>query len=100
VADEVSTVFSDYVLPFDAGAADQYALIVSRCDGIDRPIEGFDAQIAAICQTHDATLATRNMKDFWGGWDRSDRPLVSPDNARRIAMRRDVVARQGFVLVV
>jgi toxin FitB len=28
-----------------------------------RPIEGFDAQIAVICQAHDATLATRNMKN-------------------------------------
>jgi predicted nucleic acid-binding protein len=64
VADEVFTMFSDYVLPFDAEAADQYALIVSHCDGIGRPIEGFDAQIAAICRTHTAVLATRNTKDF------------------------------------
>jgi len=28
------------------------------------PIEGFDAQIAAICRAHGATLATRNVKDF------------------------------------
>jgi toxin FitB len=64
VADEVFTMFSDYVLPFDAEAAERFALIVSHCDGIGRPIEGFDAQIAAICKTRDATLATRNMKDF------------------------------------
>jgi toxin FitB len=64
VADEVFTVFSDYVLPFDAEAAEQYALIVSHCHGIGRPIEGFDAQIAAICRTHAAVLATRNVKHF------------------------------------
>jgi toxin FitB len=29
VADEVFTIFSDYVLPFDAEAAERYALIVS-----------------------------------------------------------------------
>jgi toxin FitB len=63
-ADEVFTVFSDYVLPFDAEASDHYALIVSHCDGIGRPIDGFDAQIAAICRARGATLATRNLKDF------------------------------------
>jgi predicted nucleic acid-binding protein len=64
VAAEVFAIFSDYVLPFDAEAAERYTLIVSRCDGMGRPIEGFDAQIAAICQAHNASLATRNMKDF------------------------------------
>jgi len=28
------------------------------------PIDGFDAQIAAVCRMHDAALATRNVKDF------------------------------------
>ena len=28
------------------------------------PIDGFDAQIAAICRTQGASLATRNVKDF------------------------------------
>lgn len=28
------------------------------------PIDGFDAQIAAICRVNDAPLATRNAKDF------------------------------------
>jgi predicted nucleic acid-binding protein len=28
------------------------------------PIDGFDAQIAAICRSQAATLATRNAKDF------------------------------------
>jgi predicted nucleic acid-binding protein len=28
------------------------------------PIEGFDAQIAAICRARGAALATRNVKDF------------------------------------
>jgi toxin FitB len=63
-ADEVFTVFSDYVLPFDAESAVHYALIVSHCDDIGRPVEGFDAQIAAICRARGATLATRNVKDF------------------------------------
>ena len=28
------------------------------------PIDGFDAQIAAICRAENALLATRNLKDF------------------------------------
>ncbi len=30
------------------------------------PINGFDAVIASICRAHDATLATRNVRDFEG----------------------------------
>ncbi len=63
-ADEVFTAFSEYILPFDASAAVHYALIVSHRDDIGMPIQGFDAQIAAICRARNATLATRNVKDF------------------------------------
>jgi predicted nucleic acid-binding protein len=63
-ADEVFTAFSDYILPFDASAAAHYALVVTRRDGVGLPIEGFDAQIAAICLARGAALATRNVKDF------------------------------------
>ena len=65
-ADEVFTTFSEYILPFDASAAVHYALIVSHRDDIGIPIEGFDAQIAAICRARGAALATRNVKDFRG----------------------------------
>jgi toxin FitB len=63
-ADEVFTEFSDDVLPFDAEAAACYAVIVAHRDRVGLPIEGFDAQIAAICQSRGAALATRNVKDF------------------------------------
>jgi hypothetical protein len=63
-AEDVFSTFADYVLPFDAGAAVQYALIVSERDRSGLPINGFDAQIAAICRVHHAALATRNHKDF------------------------------------
>jgi toxin FitB len=63
-ADEVFTAFSDYIIPFDAEAAACYALVVAHRDRIGLPIDGFDAQIAAICRSHGATLATRNVKDF------------------------------------
>jgi predicted nucleic acid-binding protein len=63
-ADEVFTAFSDYVLPFDADAAVHYALVVTRRDDAGLPIDGFDAQIAAICRARGAALATRNAQDF------------------------------------
>jgi len=63
-AEDVFSAFAEAVLPFDAAAAAEYAGIVSRRDRTGAPIDGFDAQIAAICRTHGATLATRNVKDF------------------------------------
>jgi predicted nucleic acid-binding protein len=63
-AREVFTLFSEQVLPFDSAAAEEYALVVSRRDSLGLPIDGFDAQIAAICRTRGAALATRNVADF------------------------------------
>jgi toxin FitB len=63
-ATEVFTALGEYIYPFDTNAAFAYAQIVARRDGLGLPIEGFDAQIAAICQTRGAALATRNGKDF------------------------------------
>jgi predicted nucleic acid-binding protein len=66
VADEVFATFEEQVLPFDAEAATRYAAVVSERDRAGLPIDGFDAQIAAICRSHGAVLATRNLKDFHG----------------------------------
>jgi len=63
-ADDVFAAFEDQVLLFDAAAAAHYPTIVTRRDRAGLPIDGFDAQIASICHTHDAALATRNLKDF------------------------------------
>lgn len=65
-ADDVFGAFPGQVLPFDADAASAYAVIVSvrDRDRAGRPISGFDAQIAAICRTRRAPLATRNSRDF------------------------------------
>jgi len=63
-ATEVFGVFADQVLAFDAAAAGQYALVVSHRDRLSLPIDGFDAQIAAICRVRGAKLATRNVGDF------------------------------------
>jgi predicted nucleic acid-binding protein len=63
-ATQVFSAFADRVLPFDIGAAGLYGAIVSARERDGAPIDGFDAQIAAICRHHSATLATRNGKDF------------------------------------
>jgi predicted nucleic acid-binding protein len=64
VADEVFGAFPEQILPFDAAAAHEYADLVARRERAGNPIDGFDGQIAAICRTHDAVLATRNTRDF------------------------------------
>lgn len=63
-ATELFDGFADQVLAFDAGAAVQYALVVSGRERTGLPIDGFDAQIAAICRANGAELATRNVADF------------------------------------
>jgi predicted nucleic acid-binding protein len=64
VAAEVFSAFVEQVLVFDSDAATEYAGIVSRRERAGRPIDGFDAQIAAICRANGAMLATRNVKHF------------------------------------
>lgn len=49
---------------FGPECADRYAVIVSSRESLGRPIGVLDAQIAAICRTHGARLATRNARDF------------------------------------
>ena len=63
-ATDIFTAFEDHVLAFDHEAATAYALLVNLRDRRGLPIDGFDAQIAAICSAHRATLVTRNTKDF------------------------------------
>ena len=63
-AHDVFAAFGDQVLPFDRRAAVHYSSVVDMRDRLGLPIDGFDAQIASICRTHDAGLATRNAKDF------------------------------------
>jgi predicted nucleic acid-binding protein len=63
-ADEIFAAFDEQVLPFDLAAAMHYPQIVNGRDRLGLPMDGFDAQIASVCQVHDARLATRNLKDF------------------------------------
>lgn len=56
--------FDDRITPFDDAAARAYATIQAIRRRSGRPISMGDAQIAAVCLVHDATLATRNTRDF------------------------------------
>ncbi len=73
-AEDVFGNFKEQVLAFDAGAAQYYAVIVAGRDRAGRPMDGFDAQIAAICREHKAALATRNLDDF----DQTGIELIDP----------------------
>ena len=66
--------FLDRVLSYDLKAALACADLLARCERLRRPMALADAQIAAICLTHRATLATRNTKDF----EATELPLIDP----------------------
>jgi toxin FitB len=56
--------FHGRILPFDAISAIAYPKIVSARERMGRPISQFDAVIASICQSRNASIATRNIGDF------------------------------------
>jgi len=58
--------FAGRVLPFDEEAAVHYAEIVVGRRREGRPIEAFDAQIAATACVAGADIATRDVGDFAG----------------------------------
>ena len=60
----LSDDFDDRVLAFDAAAAAHYADIVASRERSGRPVSAAAAQIAAICRSYGAILATRNVADF------------------------------------
>jgi len=55
---------ADRVLPFNEVAADHYAEIVTARRRAGRPIEAFDALIAATALAAGADLATRDVSGF------------------------------------
>lgn len=73
----VRAEYSGRTLTFGDTAAEIYGRISAARQVSGRPIETKDAMIAAICLVHDATLATRNLRDF----DRLDLKLVNPFEA-------------------
>jgi hypothetical protein len=65
-ADEAFDTFAEQILPFDLDAANRFDGVVIRRERAGRPISALDAQIAAICLSTSAQLATRNITDFEG----------------------------------
>jgi predicted nucleic acid-binding protein len=66
VASAIFDRFRGRIWSFDASAAQEYADLVAARFRLGRPISVQDAQIAAICRSRGAVLATRNVKDFEG----------------------------------
>lgn len=64
-----SVIHEDFnlrVLSFDLEASMIYADFAARRESQGQPISMADAQIAATCLRYDATLASRNVRDFEG----------------------------------
>jgi predicted nucleic acid-binding protein len=62
------------ILPFDETAAEAAAEIATRRIAVGLNIETLDTQIAGICVSRSATLATRNVRHF----DDVGVPLINP----------------------
>lgn len=76
----ISRIRSEYsgrILVFGETAAELYGRVAATRRLSGRAVETKDAMIAAICMAHDATLATRNVRDF----DGLDLRLVNPFEA-------------------
>ena len=56
--------FANRVLAYDSAAADAHAEIAAQCRVQGRPRSQSDMMIASIVRAHEATLATRNVRDF------------------------------------
>lgn len=56
--------FGDRVLPFDRGAAREYAAIAAARRSVGRPVAPADCQIAAIARSRGMKVATRNVRNF------------------------------------
>ena len=66
--------FPNRVLGFDLEAASIFADLAAASERAGRPMGLADGQIAAICLAHNASLATRNVRDF----DQLGLQLVNP----------------------
>lgn len=64
ITNTVEVDFAERVLPFDVAAARAYSVVRANRVSADLPIAVVDAQTAAICRAHGATLATHRPDDF------------------------------------
>jgi len=73
----IAKQFSGRIVDFAGPIPRLAGKLTAMREKIGRPISLSDAMIAAICLAHDATLATRNVRDF----DELDLKLVNPFEA-------------------
>lgn len=73
----IQEAFKYRVLSFDEPAASIYGEIMGHRKTLGRPMSILDGQIAAIAISQNATLATRNIRDFSG----CDLELINPFDA-------------------
>lgn len=62
----INSAFKHRILSFNEQAAHIYGEIMGHRKRKGRPLSILDGQIAAIALAHEATLATRNVRDFTG----------------------------------
>ena len=73
--------FAGRVLPFDGAAGEHYARIVSTRRASGKPIEGFDALIAATAAAAGFAVATRDL----GGFEGCGLAIINPWQAAVLA---------------
>ena len=61
---ELPLRFEGRILPVDTDVAEAWGKIVSRSEGVGRPIGVMDAFLAATAEIRRLTLVTRNISDF------------------------------------
>ena len=77
VIEEIATLHSDRILPFDERCAGFYGAVLASAKQAGRPIMTADAMIAATALCHGLAVATRDTNDFSGAGVR----LINPWNA-------------------
>lgn len=60
----INHAFKHRLLSFDESAAHHYGTIMNERKKLGKPLSILDGQIAAIALAQNATLATRNIRDF------------------------------------
>lgn len=60
----IQVAFKHRILPFDEPAAYLYGKLMGNRKALGRPMSMLEGQIAAITRLQEATLATRNIRDF------------------------------------
>ncbi len=73
----LSAAYQNRILSFSLSNSEHYGKLTASRRLAGRPIETKDAMIAAICLANNATLATRNVRDFEG----LDLKLINPFEA-------------------